>query len=215
MLLAAGAAASWHPILERCPMIAAIVLAAGRSTRMGRPKALLDTAGEPFVRRLARVFSEAGCRPIVAVTAPVTAVAIGAALSGTGANLVVNPLPRSEPIDSLRIGLGAVPAGVDAVLVAPVDAPGFSPDTVRRLIAGFLASGAPIVQPRHAGRGGHPILLARSIWPELEMDGLPEGLRSVLARHTDAVLRVDVDEPGVLMDVDTPEDYRALNHGVR
>lgn len=174
---------------------------------MGAPKALLDAAGEPFVRRLARVFADAGCSPILVVYAPALLDALGAALAGTDARLVPNPADRSEPIDSLRLALAALPTAVEAALVTPVDVPGFSAGTVRHLIDAYRASPAPIVQPRHAGRGGHPILLARAIWPALFHPVLPDGLRTVIARHAGSTLRVEVDEPGVLTDMDTPADY--------
>lgn len=192
-------------------MIAGIVLAAGRSRRMGEPKAFLRLDGRTFLERAVTALREGGCGQVVVVTGPgdddVT-VRISAAAAELGARTAVNPLADSEQVESLRAGLRALDDAVRAAIVAPVDVPRISPGDVRRLADAFGSGGAPIVIPVHGGRHGHPVLFARAVWPELLADPLPEGARTVIHAHRAELREVPVD--ALPADVDTPEDFRRL-----
>jgi molybdenum cofactor cytidylyltransferase len=189
------------------PIVDGVVLAAGRSTRMGAPKPLLEVDGESFLERAIRTLRGGGCRYIVAVLNEEADWAQRLA-DTTGAAVVVNDDPDSEQIDSLRLALDHVPDDAAAIAVLPVDYPRIREDTVRAVVDAFRSGGAPIVLPELDGETGHPVVLARGLFGELRDSELPEGVRSLIATHGDAVRSVAVDDRGILADVDTPADYR-------
>jgi len=186
-------------------MIAGIVLAGGRSRRMGRRKATLKVGNETFLERAARVLREGGCEDIVVVLGVdepeladfTTGSPIRATRTGGGA----------EQIDSLRAGLRALPAAARAVVVIPVDHPLIEPGTVAALIEAFEDGGAPVARVSHKGRHGHPVLFAAAVFDELLNEDLPDGARTLVRSHAADLIDVDVDDPGVLIDIDTPTDY--------
>ncbi|MEX2571894.1 MAG: nucleotidyltransferase family protein [Gemmatimonadota bacterium] len=192
--------------------VAGVVLAAGRSTRMGSPKALLTFEGSTFLARLVQAFREGGCQPVMVVTGPEAdpdARAIAQHARELGADTATNPDRDSDQVDSLRAAVRRLPSDLHGVLMAPVDSPGATPSLVAALIE-TAATGAPLVVPTFGGRRGHPILFGRTILPEL-MDGdLPEGARTLIRRYEKQLTELPVENRGVLLDVDTPADYRRL-----
>lgn len=198
--------------------IAACVLAAGRSRRMGSPKAWLDAGGQPFVVRLLGSLRTAGVARCL-VVAPVHDAAMQAVCDAHAAELLVNPDPERGMLSSIHIGLralrtgGATAPAVDALFVAPVDCPRVQPQTLALLIAQFAATHAPIVVPSHGGRRGHPVLFAARLFDELLQAPLDVGARAVVRAHTADRLEVPVDDAAVLDDVDTPEDWARLPLG--
>lgn len=188
--------------------VAGIVLAAGRSARMGEPKALLPVEETTFLERAVRVLADGGCDPVVAVVpSGPTGEALLALAARAGARGVVNPDPEAEQIDSLRCGLHAVDREVRGAAVLPVDHPRIQADTVAALLKAFDESGAPIIRPVHQGRPGHPVLFARGVWGELEAQDLASGARDVVHRHHADINDVPVDDPGIAIDVNTREEY--------
>jgi nicotine blue oxidoreductase len=190
-------------------MIAGIVLAAGRSRRMGSPKALLTLDGTTFVERTVRALRDGGCGTVVVVvgTDPDAVPEIEARARRLGAATAVNPAAESEQVDSLRVGLRALLREVSAAVVTPVDVPGIEAETVRAMIDAFERSGFPVVQPFDGERHGHPVLFARHVWPEL-FDAQDEGARGVIRAHERE--RGVVFVPRLPPDVDTPDDYARL-----
>jgi molybdenum cofactor cytidylyltransferase len=193
-----------------------IVLAAGRSSRMGAPKADLELDGRTFLERCIDLLRQGGCRAVVVVVSDERA---GAGVTGGAPSLpgddvlvTVNPDPASQPIDSLRIGLAALPVDCAAAAVLPVDAPNVQPATVARLLRALREAdpGTLILRPVHRGQPGHPTLFTRALFPELATGDLPHGAETVVERHADARLDVAVDDPGVAANVNTPADYRSL-----
>ena len=184
-----------------------VVLAAGRSRRMGRPKPLLGADDRSFMERVVKTLREAGCRQVVAVIRP-GADAVGTAASEAGARVLVNPDEKAEQIDSLRLALRSLDPGADAALLLPVDHPLVRPATARALIDAFAERGAAIVRALHDGRPGHPTLFAADTFDALFETDLPRGAESVVEARSADRLDVEVDDPGVLADIDTPEDYR-------
>ncbi|HET9984107.1 MAG TPA: nucleotidyltransferase family protein [Longimicrobiales bacterium] len=188
-----------------------IVLAAGRGERIGRPKAELELGGQTFLEHALAALLGGGCRSVVVVVADQREVLV----TGPADDVVYvrNPDPDSEQVDSLRIGLKALPVDTAAAMVLPVDVPAVRPETVAALIQAFDREDCVIVRPVHDGRPGHPTLFARPLFPELCTPGLPRGAESIVELHAAGTRDVVVDDAGVLLDVDTPADLRRLVEG--
>jgi molybdenum cofactor cytidylyltransferase len=190
-----------------------IVLAAGRSTRMGQPKAQLELpSGRTFLEQAVHTLRDAGCRYVVAVvndaedwTARLADVA--------GAAVVINDQPKSEQIDSIRLGLAHLPDDAAAAVVLPVDIPRVKTETVRAVVDAFAQDQTPVIVPTHQGTPGHPVLFARAVFGELMADPLPRGAESIVEAHAADRTEIAVDDPGVLFDVDVPAEYRELRGG--
>lgn len=192
-------------------MIAGIVLAAGRSRRMGRPKAFLRLGGRTFLECAVAALRDGGCDAVVVVAGPrgdAAADEIADAAVRLGASATRNPEAESPQVASLRAGLRALGGDVEAAVVTPVDVPRADPEVVRGLIGAFAALRSPVAQPFDGARHGHPVLFARAVWPELMADPLPDGARTVI--HAHAAERAEVRVPALPADVDTPDDYRRL-----
>jgi molybdenum cofactor cytidylyltransferase len=199
-------------------MLAAIILAAGDSTRMGRPKALLpDAEGRPFVARLVRSFDDAGVDDVVIVTGRLHDAIVDAVSADAPRRLPVcvrNPDPSRGQLSSLWVGLEAASRlNVDGVLVTPVDVPMTSPATIRRVVEAWRTSHAPIVRPAVGERHGHPVLFDRAVFDALRHAQLSEGARAVVHANLHVLVNVQVEDEGCLVDVDTPADYDAAVPG--
>lgn len=186
-------------------MIPGIVLAAGASSRMGRPKPLLQAGGRTFVAGLVRTLLGAGVHPVVVVIRP-GADEIASEILASGATPVVNPAPEQGQLSSLLAGLDAV-QGLEpvAVLVTLVDVPAIRPDTITALLGRLSGSPAAILRATYRGRHGHPVVFRRSVFDPLRRADPTAGAKAVLRTHP--VEDVRVEDPGVVDDIDTPEDY--------
>jgi molybdenum cofactor cytidylyltransferase len=184
---------------------AGLILAAGESRRMGFPKALLEFRGETFLDRLIRSFA-AHCDPVIAVLGAEADRVRAGLRSPERASFVVNPDYRRGQITSMQCGLRAVPADARGVLFTLVDHPNFRDATLARL----LAESAPVAIPRYRGRRGHPIYFSRALVPEFLALDSESSAKAVLQRHAVDIRDVDVEDPGILDDVDDPEAYRRL-----
>jgi molybdenum cofactor cytidylyltransferase len=196
-------------------MTAGIILAAGNSTRMGSPKALLpDPDGRPFVARLTRTFSEAGVAEIYIVTGSQHDAIVAAVVADRPTaypSFLNNPKPDRGQLSSLWIGLdAAVRPEIDAILVTPVDIPMVHASTIRQIVEVWQRQRAPVVRPAVGVRHGHPVLFDRSLFDELRKAPLDQGARAVVHAHADRIVNVPVEDEGCLVDVDTPADYDAL-----
>ena len=183
-----------------------IVLAAGASTRMGEPKALLEVDGTTFLERAVHLLREAGCRYVIAVVSDDDWIERLADVSG--AAVVINEAEGTEQIDSLRLGIANLPEDSDGVMVLPVDFPRIAPETAARLAAEFARTDASILNPAYNGVSGHPVIFASRVMPELLAPDLPAGARTVIDAHAGEAAIIEVDDPGVLIDVDTRADYQ-------
>jgi molybdenum cofactor cytidylyltransferase len=195
-------------------MIAAVVPAAGRSERMGRPKLILPLGGETVIARLIRALREGGAETIVVVAPPADiagADALAIEASRAGAVVVVAGSATADMRASVELGLDWLVRGPapECILIAPGDSPGITAELVRRVVDRASAEPGAIVVPRFGGRGGHPVALPWHLAAEVR--DLPEGtgVNALLAARADRVLMLDVDEPGTTADLDTPDDYRA------
>lgn len=188
--------------------VAGVVPCAGASTRMGTSKALLDAGGRSFVAAVVGALFGGGCDPVVVVVGPGQEDEARRARAA-GAVVLENPDPGEGPITSLRLALAALGGDVEGVAFCPVDHPLVRPETVARLLEVFAAGDALLVLPTHGGRGGHPTLFRRGLFAELADRRLTGGARTVVRRHLEVAVRLDVDDIGVVTDIDTPEAYRA------
>ena len=189
-------------------MSAGLILAAGESRRMGFPKALLRYREETFLDRLAGLFV-ARCSPVIVVLGA-EAERIRASVH-SAATFVVNPAWARGQTTSMQCGLRAVPREADGVLFTLVDHPAVARATIDALLAGSPA--ALVRVPRYQGRRGHPIWFSRELIQEFL--ALPEtgAARDVVRGHAAETEFLDVDDPGILADIDDPEAYRGLVGG--
>jgi molybdenum cofactor cytidylyltransferase len=186
----------------------ALVLAAGRSTRMGRPKALLPVTrdGETFIERLVATLIAGGVDDVVVVAGD-EAVAIRARL-GFRARVAVNRQIDLGQLSSIVVGLDVIDRpGVQAVMIAPVDQPLVSETTVRVLADAWRRTRAPIVRPVRGGRHGHPVIFDRAVFDELRAANPAQGARAIVHAHAESVSDIAVDDDGAFADIDTPADY--------
>jgi CTP:molybdopterin cytidylyltransferase MocA len=194
-------------------VVAAIILTAGASSRMGRDKGLLPLPdGGTFLSRLTRSLLEGGCAEVVAVVgAAEPAFRAAVERDRLPVRLVRNPDPSRGQLSSLHQALDDLaPRAPRAVMMAPVDLPLVTPETVRAVIEAWNRSGAPIVRPSRGGRHGHPVLFDARVLTELRAADLSVGARAVVRAHASESLDVEVDDAGAFEDIDTPEDYRRV-----
>jgi molybdenum cofactor cytidylyltransferase len=195
-------------------MVPGIILAAGASSRMGRPKALLPLGpdGETFVSHLVQVLREGGVDDVLVVIGLQAQQPIGRVLQGLRPiRIVINEAPHGGQLTSILAGLDVADRpGVHGVLVMPVDQPLVLPATVRALIDAYRTTRPPIVRPQRAGRGGHPVIFDRVVFGALRRADPAEGARQVVHAFEPAALNLPVDDEGAFADVDTPADYERL-----
>jgi molybdenum cofactor cytidylyltransferase len=191
-------------------MIAGLILAAGESSRMGTPKATLTYRGMTFLELIVRTLREGGFERIVVVLGH-QAEDIQRQAEIEPAQVVINPDYRSGQTSSLQVGLRALMEDeLEAILLCLVDHPAVSEETVRRTVAAFRQCGAPVVIPAYYGRWGHPVLLSRQVFDELLALDCDAGADSVVRKYRPQTQIVEVEDEGVVIDVDDPESYRRL-----
>jgi molybdenum cofactor cytidylyltransferase len=189
-------------------VIAAIVLAAGTSTRMGRQKLTLPMAdGRPLVRVAVEQVLAAGMDETVVVLGG-DAASVCAALAALPVRIVVNPRYAEGQSTSLRAGVDALGPGTEAAVVALGDQPLPDPGVIRCLVTAFRATGRPIAVPVYRDGRGNPVLFAAGLFGELRAVTGDRGGRGVIARDPDRVTEVPIDAP-MPADIDTPRDYGA------
>jgi len=191
--------------------IAALVLAAGRSRRMGAANKLLcPIDGQPMVARVVAAASASKAAPVVVVTGHERD-RVAAALAGAAVELVHNPDYAEGLGGSLKTGVAALDDDIDGVVVCLGDMPEVSAALIDRLIDAFDPdAGHAICVPTHAGRRGNPVLWGRRYFAEIGAISGDVGARHLIGEHADAVVMVACDDPGILLDIDTPEALAAL-----
>jgi CTP:molybdopterin cytidylyltransferase MocA len=179
---------------------------------MGSPKALLDFLGFPFAVRILQALEALEVKTRVVVLGP-DAARIQPSLADHDCMIVENPEPETGPIASLRTALTALrPLQPSAILVWPVDLPHVRVSTVERLLEVHRRNKAPAVLPTFAERRGHPVIWGSALFAELAEDpeATGQGARAVLHKHERELVSVPVDDPAVIDQINTPEDYERL-----
>lgn len=194
-------------------MIAAVILAAGLSRRMGQAKLLMLLDGRAIVRHAVEAVLSGGVDSVWVVSGPAVE-AIESALGGLEVQIVVNPAPEEGQAGSVRVGIGALPASADWALIALGDQPMLPPSIVPALLAARRTSDKPIVAPRYRDGQGNPVLFKRGIFPELLRLGGDQGARPIIQRDPTRVEWVDFDL-AMPPDVDTPGDYEKIRATLR
>ena len=192
-------------------VIPAIVLAAGRSSRMGRAKAMLPAgASHTFLTRIVQTFFDAGVNDVTVVVGhDADAIANGFSASRLPARFVVNGDYDRGQLSSLLAGLDAIDRpGLSATLVTLVDVPLVSAATVRAVIDAYHRTHAPIVRPTSGTRHGHPLLIDRTVFGALRGADPAAGAKPIVRAHASAAGDIAIDDEGAFVDVDTEEDYR-------
>jgi molybdenum cofactor cytidylyltransferase len=195
-------------------MIAAIVLAAGASSRMGRPKAALPlgSGGGTVLSTAVNTLLIAGL-PSITVVAGAHAEAVRAAwpTPHPRVRIIDHPGWAEGQLSSLVAGLTAVEdPELEAVVVTLVDVPLVSAATIRAVVAGWQNTRAPIVRPVDGKLHGHPVIFDRSVFEELRSADPAVGAKAVFAAHLAEIVDVPVSDPGAFEDLDTPEDYQRV-----
>src|SRR5262249_46623086 len=195
-------------------MIPAIVLAAGKSSRMGRPKAALPLpGGDTFITRIVRTFRAASVEDVVVVVGhDAKAVVDAFSASDLVARFVENPDYEQGQLSSLLAGLSVVDRpGVVAALVTLVDVPLIAAATVRAVVDRYRMTRSLIVRPVRGKEHGHPVLIDRSLFDALRRADPAVGAKGVIRANVSAAGDVAVDDDGAFADADTPEDYERLS----
>jgi molybdenum cofactor cytidylyltransferase len=199
-----------EPAPEKGHQIAGLVLAAGRSTRMGGPNKLLEEInGKPLVRIATEQVLASRARPVIVVTGHQTE-RVERALAGLSVTFVHNPDFADGLSTSLKAGVAAMPQEADGAVVALGDMPQVTPALIDRLIGAFDPErGALVAIPTIEGKRGNPVLWARRFFPDLMAVEGDVGARHLIGGYGEAVVEVPVEDAAALTDVDTPEALTA------
>lgn len=190
--------------------IAAIILAAGRSSRMGAFKPLLPFGGRTVIESVMGGMAEGGASPILVVTGH-NSEALTPIVAQAGGRTVFNPdHAKGGMMASVRAGIAALGPDVDGCLMLPADLPLIRPATIVRILTTARRTGAELIHPTFRGRRGHPPFISRALFGEILDGGEETRLSDILARHRDAAVALAVIDSGIVADMDGPDDYRRL-----
>ena len=194
----------------------AILLAAGESSRMGQLKALLPWRGRTLLEHQFSALLDGGADSVIVVLGHRADDLRPLCEGREGVSCTLNPHYLQGKTTSIKAGLAALdPAGVGDILLLNVDQPRSAED-VARILDVHRSGASAITVPEYKGKGGHPIALSASLLPELlAIDEESQGIKAVVRRRPEAVRRLPIDNPGILLDLNTPEDYRAAVEAMR
>ncbi|HSG44211.1 MAG TPA: nucleotidyltransferase family protein [Anaerolineales bacterium] len=189
-------------------MITAIILAAGESKRMGQPKMLLPWGDGVVLSHAIHIYREAGVEDILVVTGGARQ-QVESAIQYLKVKTIYNKdFSNGEMLSSIQYGIRALTLQTQAVLIGLGDQPQVQAGSVRMICDAYRDTKSEIVAPSFQMRRGHPWLVARSLWGELLELETPQSPRDFLHAHNANIQYVNVDDAGVLADLDTPEDYQ-------
>ena len=189
--------------------IAGIILAAGRSARLGRSKQLLPLAGRPLLAHTVAHAVASTLDEVILVLGH-NAATIAGAVGEQGQRTIVNPDHAAGQSTSVRAGLAALSPDTEAVLFLLGDQPTVTADVIDTLLSAYRADPAPILVPVYGGERGNPVLFGRALFPELRRVSGDEGARAIVRAHAGDVRLIPVPSDQPPQDVDTEEDYQRL-----
>jgi molybdenum cofactor cytidylyltransferase len=190
-------------------MIVAVILSAGESSRMGRPKALLPIDGQTFIEKIVGAIKQTEVGKVIVILGH-HAEEMRRRIEHLPVEILVNPDYKLGQLSSLQVAVRRLEkeADCDGLLVHLVDHPYIDAKLVEVMTERFRATGKLIVVPRHDGRRGHPVIFARKLFDELLAAPMDQGAKAVVNAHRDDTLEIDTQDAGVTVDIDTPEPYR-------
>ncbi len=190
-------------------MIGAVILSAGESSRMGRPKALLPIDGQTFIERIVAALQQAAIGKIIVILGH-NAGELKTRIAHLPVEILINDDYKLGQLSSLQVAVRCLRADADCdgMLVHLVDHPYLSPSLVETMVRQFYESGKPIVVPSFRGKRGHPVIFARALFDELLSAPMDQGAKSVVNAHRADTLEIETEEEGITVDIDTPELYR-------
>ena len=187
---------------------AAVIAAAGLSSRMGEFKPLMELGGKPMLLHVVDAFLNAGVDTVVVVCG-YRAGEIREVLAGRNVHITDNPAyETTDMLASLRLGLQTLEGQFDRVFLNPADAPLLDPSLLQRMMEGSV----PLMQTSYQGKGGHPVLMHRSLLSELLAYRGEDGLRGFLQQHREILTFLEAPDEGALLDADTPEEFQRLTN---
>jgi molybdenum cofactor cytidylyltransferase len=190
-------------------MISAVILSAGESSRMGRPKALLPIDGQTFIEKIVGALKDAQVGKVIVILGH-HAEEMRRRIEHLPVEILVNPDYKLGQLSSLQVAVRRLEpqTDCDGMLVHLVDHPYIDSKLVDIMIERFHASRKLIVVPRHGGKRGHPVIFSRKLFGELLAAPVDQGAKAVVNAHRDDTLEIDTQDSGVTVDIDTPELYR-------
>lgn len=190
-------------------MIVAVVLAAGESSRMGRPKALLPIDGQTFIERIVAALKQTKVGKIIVILGH-NASELEAKISHLPVHILINTDYKQGQLSSLQLAVRYLQADADCdgMLVHLVDHPYLAPALVEEMIGCFYATKKRIVVPKFHGKRGHPVIFSNALFGELLSAPMGEGAKAVVNAHRAETLEIDTQEEGIAVDIDTPELYQ-------
>ena len=188
-------------------MINAIILAAGESKRMGKLKPLLQFKDKTFLEQIISVLKLSDVNRITVVLGA-KAETIKESIDLSGTSVVVNKNYQRGQLSSLIVGIEDIPEETEAILLCLVDSPFITKEVVNKIISKFKETDSPIIVPVFNKERGHPTLFSRSLFSELVNAPKEQGARYVLYSNEEKILELETAESGILIGINTPEDYK-------
>ena len=195
-------------------MITAVILAAGESKRMGLSKPLLKIGDKTFVRNIVDIYKRSLVEDVIVVSQPGEG-DIEKELGGTGVSIVPNPEYRKGQLSSIITGINvAEKSHADAVFIHPVDHPDINESVINKLVERYRRDMPLIVVPKYKGKRGHPVLFSNKLFEEIRTSPADVGARNVVWLHAEDTVEIETDYSGIILDIDTPEDYENLQRNM-
>jgi len=191
-------------------VLGGVLLAAGASQRMGRPKAFLEVSGTTFLQRAVAILASGECSRVVVVCPPSESAHFATFVDTSTCSAIENPEPQRGMLSSLALGLAALPDHVTHAMVTLVDTPLISQETAQLLAGECRQHPDSILVPHAGGIPGHPVVYPRAHWEPLVGWVGPGGARGYLSKVAHLVRAIEVADEGILRDFDSPEDLRSM-----
>jgi len=190
-------------------MIVAVVLSAGESSRMGRPKALLPIDGQTFIERIVAALKQTKVGKIIVILGH-NGHELQSKISHLPVEILINTDYKLGQLSSLQLAVRNLQPDLacDGMLVHLVDHPYLAPALVEEMIRRFYETNKRIIVPRYHGKRGHPVIFSNALFSELLSAPVAEGAKAVVNAHRDETLEIDTQEEGIAVDIDTPELYQ-------